>query len=197
MWRNWAIMVFLRREGGGAMKWRLAISAVAFALSWQARAEWLHTVDENPFTGDGHIAMALEDLSGYGAGFRCTSNTDATLIFATPERISAEDARLLSGEGGPPVDVLVVVDDQPKLTFPAKPDVIVGSEKLRFISQTDEVADLIRSVMMAKRRVALAVQINGQVLHTKSFSAAGSTKALSALIEGCHINPSGQQGSSK
>ncbi len=162
------------------------MAVLVAVLAVPAKADWLHKSEENPFTGDTHIAMGITDMSGYAVGFRCSKADDLSLVFVTPE--SVEDGAAVAGMNALGIKLLVIVDDQPKLTLEAGLDRAPGgSNKLRLVSSDAEIVGLIDKVKAAKKRVAMAVELMGQAMHAKSFDVRGSRRALDDLGSGCKI----------
>lgn len=102
----------------------------------------------------------------------------------TPERLDLSSAKMLHSL---PTSLLVIVDDQEKLSFRPKADLVPGPEQLRFVYEGPGLLQLVRTVTDAKRRFALAVEIHGKIVHSKTFSADGSTSALTAFGKGCGL----------
>ena len=148
------------------------------------KAEWLHTSEDDAFTGTKHIALVADDDTGCSAGFSCTTLADIVLVFITPERLDLSSAKMLHSL---PTSLLVIVDDQEKLSFRPKADLVPGTEQLRFVYEGPGLLQLVRTVTDAKRRFALAVEIHGKIVHSKTFSADGSTSALTAFGKGCGL----------
>ena len=151
-----------------------------------ARAEWLYQSTDDAFTGPIHVAMAVEPDSGYFVAFKCTTFTDLTLLFATPIRLEQGDAKFLAH--APPATILVIVDDEPRQRFPATPEMVIETEQLRFVFAGPGVRQLAGAAAAAKRRFAVAVEINGKIMHSKTFEAAGSGDALKQMSSGCKLD---------
>jgi hypothetical protein len=153
-------------------------------LATGANADWLHNTEDDPFRGgEQHIAAAF-DLSGELAGFRCSSADDLVLMFVTPEKPQAGSMELLSKV---PVQLLVIVDNEPKRELAARIETTPNGERYRIVSEVPEVADVVKSALGAKKRFSVASQLLGQLGYTKTFNVRGSTNAIRALVSGCKI----------
>lgn len=164
---------------------RMLISIVMIAAgSSVVHADWAHSMTEDPFQGDAHVAVAVEPGSGYAAGFRCIVGQDAELsfIFMTPEKM--EDVRALSAM---PIKLLVIVDDQPKVELEGTADTVGDADHLRIYSKDPAVSGLIKAALDAKRRLAVAAEMVGQIFHSHTFSMRGSTRAISEFTSGCKL----------
>lgn len=164
----------------------LALMGMAAA----ARADWVHRTEDDPFNGDSHVVMGITDESGYVVGFRCTAKEGLSLIYLTPEEMGSDSKKgmdamnLMAG-----LKLLVIVDDEPKLAFDAMADSVASNHTLRFAVQDDGLSDLVEKVKAAKKRMAVAVNMEafGKTIHTKSFDVRGSRRALDELTAGCKI----------
>ena len=164
----------------------LFLSAALVCLSAvAANAVWIHTKTEDPFQGDTHLAFA-GGSSGYGVGFRCQAGpeTNLTIIFTTPERMSTDNAAVL---GSMPVSLLVIADDQPKVTLEGKADTAGDENNLRIYSEEPQVGQLVKAALAARRRFAIAAEMVGKIVHSHSFDLSGSTKAITELMQACKL----------
>ena len=153
------------------------------ASSEAAKAEWFYKAEENPFEGDQHMGAAI-DLTGYLAGFRCSSEEDLTLIFVTPEKIDSSMLALLRAA---PMKLLVIVDSADKISLDAQLEATPDGERYRLSASGPEVKALIFDAVKSKRRFAVAQEAFGKVGHSKTFSSRGSTSVLQKLIGRCNL----------
>jgi hypothetical protein len=124
------------------------------------------------------------DFDGFAAGFRCTSNDDLVLLFIAPEKPDPDHSAVL---GILPMKLLVVVDDESKISLTATLETTPDGSNYRLVSDDEKVAGIAHSVAKAKRRFALAGEINGNLAWSKSFSVSGSRRAMQPLISGCRL----------
>lgn len=167
-----------------------AVFAAFFTLVWAgaALAQWVITKEDDAFEGDLHMALSAE-WGGYMAGFRCREGKPPSFVYMTPE--SAETSSIEMMQRMPP-SIVVVVDDQPRLTIGTEIEANATTGKLTAITFEPEVVEVIFAAKNAKKRVAFGLEFMGKVYHSKSFSPTGTTKALGGLIERCKIDtPSG------
>lgn len=166
----------------------LAVCAgvLLIAGSHRAAAEWLHKKGtDDPFKGGSEqIAMSIEFGTGQMIGVKCTTIDDVTLIFVPYEKPDASTAQLLPLLKA---RLLVIIDDQPKVELSATLVITPDGERLRIDADGPEVVKLVPSIASAKRRVALAGEINGKVAWSQAFGMSGSRRALQPLMASCKI----------
>jgi hypothetical protein len=166
------------------MQLRVAMAALIAAQvgAMPAAADWFHKADaDNPFEGGvPHLAMAA-DFDGMAVGFRCTSG-DWKLMFLVPEK---PDPASSASAKGMPAKLLVIVDDEPKVTLPAEVEIAPTGEQYRITSDAPGIATLARSTAAARRRFAIAVEMFGKLTYSKAFDVVGSRRALGPLIADC------------
>lgn len=150
-----------------------------------AHAQWMLTKEEDAFEGDMHIAGAFEGI-GYGVGFRCRDADSLSLIYMTPEEV---DATTIAGMSFLKPAIVVIVDSEPKVRIPAElePNSVTG--KLSALGDDAAIEALLFRARAAKKRVAVALEVGGQIFHSKTFSARGSERALGGLAKSCNIEP--------
>lgn len=153
-------------------------------LSSHAAAQWEFSREDDAFDGDMFIASTFEGF-GYGIGFRCRSGENPDLVFMTPEEATRDDVEVVNKFGA---RLLVVVDDEPKVTVPATLELNVVTGRLSGIGRGAELAKVIESGKAARRRIAVAMEIRGKTVHQKTFSSRGSTKAFERLMSSCGID---------
>ena len=167
------------------MRLVLLTAALSIGVVTSASAGWFHRVEDDPFTGDLHVAFGV-DGSSYNVACRCTNGLDLTLMLITPEKPSPETMALVNSMSP---RMAVIIDDNPKLEFAAELETTPDGENIRLSSEAAEVAQVIVDAARAKRRVAIAGMLAGKVVVSHSFSAGGSTNALMPMIKGCKIDP--------
>lgn len=133
--------------------------------------------------GDQHLAMAMS--FGEIAGFWCTSASDLSLVYVTPEKPSDSATAVLALSTK---KLLVIVDSAPRVELTADVDVTVDGEKYRLSAEGPEAAKLAIAAAAANKRFAVAVQVNDKIAYSKSFDVNGSTAAIGALLKGCDIH---------
>lgn len=166
-----------------------AVSALGAALvaAWPAPADaaWLHQRgNDDPFRGGAEHIVIASELDGYVAGFRCTSVDDLTLMLIVPEK---PDATHLVWARSLPMKLLVIIDDGDKHSFDAVLETTPNLEKYRVSTDDEGVEAIAHAAAAARRRFALAAELNGKLLWSKSFRVAGSSRALKPLIAGCEL----------
>lgn len=162
---------------------RLLFATVAW-IGWScsAGAQWVTHTQEDPFRGNETAALTSEGV--YSLGFVCTKADDLMMLFVVPEKHDARHDLLLSA----PFKMLVIVDDQPKVTLDARAQVVPSTGWYRFVAaDADDVAPLMKAVASAKRRVAVAVEMLGELAHSKQFTVSGSGRALGKLLANCKL----------
>ena len=170
---------------GNGVIWTAAAAMAALAIAAPASAAWLHKKgNDDPFkSGAEHIAFASE-FDGYAAAFRCTSRDDLTLMFIVPEKPEPSHLALASAL---PNKLLDIVDDGEKIGFGAGLETTPDLTNYRVAASDSEVASIAHAVASARRRFALAGELNGKVVWSKAFSVGGSRRALQPLIDGCKL----------
>lgn len=161
--------------------------AALFLVCDPAHAEWVSTKgNDDPFKGGAeYVALAIEGLGKGMAAFRCTRKLDLTLMLVTTEKPTNEVLRRLDEFRD--VKILVIVDDDPRIVLPATLGATPDNERLRFEAQGSTVATVLHAAAAAKRRFAIAAELNGKIVTSESFGINGSRRALAPLIEGCSI----------
>lgn len=164
----------------------IAVATVALALSASAAsAQWIHTQGEDdPFAGGAqHMAMTASEM-GEILGFRCTNATDLSLLYVSIEKPQAEHRALL---GVIPLQLLVIVDNEPVRSFEAKIDTTPDGDRYRVTAVGKDLSALARATAGAKRRFAVAVQMNGERMYSAAVGVRGSTNAINKLARGCNL----------
>jgi hypothetical protein len=163
---------------------------LALAVAWwfwaiPAQAQWIHQQGEDdPFAGGRQQLAVTVSGAGMLSAFRCTSEKDLALLFVTSEKPDAETRGILSKV---PIKLLVIVDDDPKLTLDAELDTTPDGDRYRFTATSEQIVAIARRTAAAKRRFAVAVEILGQRLSSQAFGTSGSRRAIEALIRGCRL----------
>lgn len=166
------------------MRWIACVAAVFVgAAPAAAEAAWMHQVIEDAFQGDGQLAMTMAPPA-YALGFRCRSAEDLALVFMTPESATVE---IVAGIALSVPKLLVIVDSAPRVSMPAIGELTNGDDKLLFYSEDQAVAGLLSAALAAKKRVAVAVEIGGKIVHSIVFNTSGLTRALVKLVAGCNL----------
>lgn len=167
---------------------RLSTALATILISCTAAlGDWEHSAGEHdPFKGGAeHIAVAAE-LPGVLAGFRCTSQEDLAIMFIPIEKGDTAAMAMLAGVK---VRLLVIVDDQPRQSLPAALGITPDGERFRVEATGADVAKIVLDVAAAKKRLAMAGEINGKIAWSHPFGTAGSRRALQPLIDSCKLKP--------
>jgi hypothetical protein len=168
---------------------RLAVVGIASFLLFcggAARAEWIKLpADDNPFVKSLGGA-ATGNAAGQMFGFRCDGG-QPSLMFLTAEQVTPRLADDMSSLNLLKPVLRVAVDDDPIVNLPATllSVPIMLQPQLRGDSAGDSVAKVLRRVVEAKRRIAVALVLNDQILHTGTFETTGSRRALAPLLAAC------------
>lgn len=166
------------------------LAAGLAVLASGAQAQWIQMKgDDDPFAGRGAplIALSMSPI-GTTVAFRCTSVEDLAMILVTPERPD-EDTRAVFGLVK--IKLLVIVDDQPKVSLEASAAVTPDGKQIRYETDEDGVIEVLHAVAGAKRRVAVAVEVMGKAFYSQSYQATNSRRALQPLIAGCKLPAAG------
>ena len=158
---------------------RHILLATAVVLANPAYAQWIYQEQGGAFD-DTPLRIALTGSQFYGLALRCRNTYDLELLFITPEQAEANTIGTFN-EMRPLI--LLRIDDAEPREFPAIADLSDGN--LGLIAETD--ADLATALIDAKRRVAVAVRVMGQLFHEEEFSVQGSTRSVCQLFDGCQL----------
>lgn len=150
-----------------------------------AAAQWFHEKGEDdPFVG-GAINLAFGVASsGESLVFRCTSRKDLAFLYLSIEKPMPEHVALLSLMTA---RLLVIVDDDPQRVYVAEIDTTPDGDRYRFTALARDLSDLADRVAAAKRRLAVAVELNGERLYSTAVGVRGSRAAISKLVSGCKL----------
>lgn len=182
----WFFLCGRRTEGGAMKRFGLVLAGLLSlaASTERASAQWMHDKGEDdPFAGgEQHLALALSS-SGEMIGFRCTKEADLALLFVSIEKPEPEHIRLFSML---PAKLRVIVDDEEPESFPASIDVTPDGGRYRFTAEGGLVS-LVRAAQSAKRRFAVAAEVNDERIYSAAVSVRGSGRAIGKLAEGCKL----------
>jgi len=162
----------------------LAMAAVATAAP--AMAQWIFrgtNTEEDPFLATQSMAMAVRD--GVVIGFRCSSTDNLALVFVTIERPAGGPATQITAMM--PAKLLVIVDDNERVKLDAEIDTTPGGDRYRVTATGDDVLPVMRAVSTGRRRFAVAVELFGNITHSKTFPLGGSGAAVRRLADMCKI----------
>lgn len=155
----------------------LIFTFVAFVPD-TARAQWVYQGTESAFGEDTmHVAVTSDGI--YGFGFRCKSG-NAEAIYITPDR-SFDTPTAYEFANATTPKLRIRVDDKPIMDVSAR----LVDEDGKAVAIAEVELALLESARVAKKRVAVVMELLGENYHERSFSVAGSTKALSKIIAGC------------
>lgn len=142
---------------------RLALVVLSIAVASPAMARsgyWMHTTEEDPFSGDMHMAVVSDDFDQM-AGFRCTKADDLALIFIPVQKPGElADASYFAAASN---EIAVIIDDSPKMTIKADVDITAKGDHFRYTSGANEVVNLAFKAAAANKRFAIAAVTNGKV----------------------------------
>lgn len=152
-------------------------------ISSSAQAQWLHQSDDDAFENKAqHISMTVSGM--YALGYVCQGDK-SRFVYITPEKFSADlgiTMMLLNPK------LLVRVDDADVV----KLDIFSeeADSKTKLVTDDEGSVDLAKAVAVAKKRVAVAVEVGGQLFHKTNFGVAGSKDALNKALDGCKASKS-------
>lgn len=163
----------------------LAVMLGGSCLPRSAAAQWVYDQGEDdPFAGGvTHMAITASNL-GELIVFRCTGASDISLLYVSIEK---PDPAHKSVVGIVPMQLHVIVDDEPKREFDAKIDVTPDGDKYRVTAEDADLADLVTLVAKAKRRFAVAVMMGGIRMYSAAVGVRGSRAAIGKLAVGCKL----------
>lgn len=159
----------------------LGMTAVEASAAWGG--SWQHQVYEDAFNGDAQMVLSTDDL-GYGIGFRCRGKDDLALVYMMPERVTAADVSAMTAVKPA---LLVIVDEQPKVSLAADVEQATGTELLMAYSEGLDVESILDAAQAAKRRMAVAFEIGGKPFHSRTFGLKGFSRAIDKLTGACGL----------
>ena len=170
---------------------RKTVSAAAAAVGIYAlcvpASAWEHTKgEEDPFKGGSeHIAAEYDGL-GFAIAVRCSSKADVALMFIAPEKPN-ELTLLGMLSGNPDVKLLVILDNEPKQAFAAGLEITPDGEHFRVSASGGAVPAMVTKIAKAQKRVAMAAEMNGKMIWSRSFGVRGASRSLDQLVDGCKL----------
>ncbi len=142
--------------------------------------------EDDPFAGGAQqIAGGVAD-TGEMVMFRCTTGSDLAMLFVSIEK-PPEDAAILAMLAASKATLLVIVDNDPVVVLPAVIDTTPDRQRLRYVSSSPLVESITARAAAAKRRVAVAVEINGKRVYSTAVAARGSGRELGKLTRACRL----------
>jgi hypothetical protein len=142
----------------------------------RAMSQWFYQGEDSAFGGIGsHLAFTW--IGNYFFGFRC-DKSGPLAIFGTPEKVNDSD---LAFSTDMEKKLLVRVDKNSVHELEA----LLDTTDTELKSVAGVLRPLLEEIMKGKKRVSVALRIDEQVIHEKSFNTAGSTKAVSQFLENC------------
>ena len=168
----------------------MAVAGLAVALMLAmtgnpAAAQWMHLQGEDdPFAGGvEHTSMTLA-RHGEIIGFRCTSAKDLAFLFVSTEKPQADHVALMSLLTA---RLLVIIADEPQREYVALIDTTPDGDRYRFTALARTLPELVKAAGAAKRRLAVAVEIKGERVHSAAVNVRGSGRAIRQLVKGCGL----------
>jgi len=163
----------------------VAFWAALTLMSSVASAQWMHTEGEDdPFAGGQEQMAGTLTSVGEMLMFRCRTGDDLALLYVTIEKPDPAHKAIMAIM---PVKLLVIVDDEPKREFDATVDTTPDGERYRITAVSEDLASLARLTADAKRRFAVAVEMNGKRMFSSAVSVRGSRLAIGKLASGCKL----------
>lgn len=162
-----------------------ATFGIALLASSAASARWNYWVAPDSAFGGSRWHLATTDGSVVGLGFRCKDGTTEA-IYITSEEMDDDKVAGLSNLAP---KLKMRIDENPIVDLEVELQAQKG--KLRGIAGVD--MDLLTQVRDAKRRIAVALQLQDELYYEKSFDAVGSTEALKRLISNCASDSKAEQ----
>lgn len=155
----------------------------ALALS-PASAQWLvqekgSDFDDKPAL---HSASTMDESRKYALTLQCRGPDDLSVIFITPDKSISGADKFRAFNNHEPV-LKIRVDDGPVLALSGRAQ--DSSKGLVFVAPAGRApVDAIRG---AKSRVSVALGMGENNFHERRFPAAGTVRAMDALIKGCGL----------
>ncbi len=159
------------------MRFTLAVVLFLF-IGNQAEAKWHYQKDNSAF-GDDPTSIAFTLKTRYGLSLNCTKSWYFTLVFVTPDKSLDEFGEELVDVVQP--KLLIKIDDGPIRREPAETHLTpMGAS---FLIKAEE--GLVKSAMMARSEITVALELLGEIYHETSFSVKGSSKQISRIQRDC------------
>jgi hypothetical protein len=167
------------------MRYSLPVLLVGTMLATPASAQWKHIGSDNPFGDALNVAAARKE--GHDIAFRCSTKDDLSLLYILPEKgRDNDDLANLNLVASP--KLLVIIDDQPKVSLSAEVDLSRSSNYRVAVEDADEVLPVLVAAMNAKRRFAVANEIMGKVVYHKTYNVQNLKASLQKLVKLCNLD---------
>lgn len=164
----------------------MLVTAALAVLCQPALADWISIPDEdNPFASLGPGGFVAND-NGQGLAVRC-KNGHYVVLYLTNERIGSDQVSMVRNLGSiVKVALRFAVDSNEIFDVEAKVEVAaVQSVSLLRGDSIKLTRDAATKIAAAKRRIAVALTIGGEVTNTGTFPASGAKQVLLPLINEC------------
>lgn len=159
---------------------RLVLAAIlVLSACISADAQWLYQGGDSAFGGTGTKIAATSNLN-YVFAFRC-DEAGPVAVYLTPETLDNSDVAALSVRS----QILMRVDDGEVSKIFALPD--SADRRLR-VTSIGVMPGFLETVRDARKRISVAIAVGDRVIHEQSFSASGSTKAISQFLKACPVD---------
>lgn len=169
------------------MLFRPMIVAAAVAFAAPASAEWIYLKGEDDPFKPARVQVAATISGGHALAFRCSDADDLVLIWTPHERADGALGALFERA---PMKFLVIIDSAARVALEAEGGLTPEADKYMFTAtKPAEVLPILHAAVAAKQRIAVAMEMLGNVLISNRFSLDKSKRPLQRLIEGCKLSP--------
>ncbi|MDF1620898.1 hypothetical protein [Pseudothioclava nitratireducens] len=155
------------------------IATAAASFPALAQAQWFNQSWGGAFDGKPNQVAGVES-GDYGFALRCTGPVDLVALYITAQSTEDFDFDALNDLGP---QVLVRVDEDAPLSLSAVLQDINGYVR----AEASAPPELLTQVISAKSRIALALQLDGQLYHEKHFNVVRSTVVGNKLAASCGL----------
>ena len=156
-----------------------ALACAAMLCAPPAAAQWKYQLNESAFTAEG-VNIAMTANAGYAFGFRCQGQ-DMEVLFLTNSNSFTNES--LGASSLAPPQLLVRVDDHAVIEMNIS--LVENGGKSGAIGYVE--MELANAVRNAKKRIAVALRILGEIQHEEWFDVVDSTIAIDKITAACGI----------
>ena len=160
---------------------RLAAITIAVILfSNSAYAYWYFHKEDSAFETSNNFAI-LTVSDDYGFAIRCTTDELQARFFTPDQSFKEKDTLVIANSMLP--KLLIRIDNKQPLTLAGT--LHKGNNGL--VMQADIDRSFVDDVSQARRRIAVAMDLLGDIYHETDFSASGSTRVVNKLKKTCPL----------
>jgi hypothetical protein len=164
------------------MFWKkVSVTAIMVCCATAVNAGWLQHIDDDPFTN----TKTYLAFNGDQAGFRCTKKNDIKIVVVSGSPV-AEIVGSLRRERENTINILIIVDDE---RFEISAEVLsVTNQSVKFASREDNALVTTLAATGAKKRIAIAVQINRQIVDRFDAGIDNASTSIGSLVRNCGLD---------